>query len=104
MTTGNIVECGKFYTVNTDKHVEFGINKDQTVLVVGEGMFPNSEQDPYQFRKFFAIAPFEGGVLDFDKKPLVVSPESLQEVDADTQGSLQNLLEAFQGGLNEVPN
>jgi hypothetical protein len=58
MSGKSVVTDGKFYTIGTDSfEEEFGVLKGQTVLVVGEGFFPISEEDPYLFRRFFAGAP-----------------------------------------------
>lgn len=102
-----LVECGKFYSVGTDSYEsEFGFLRGQTVLVVGDGMFPISEEDPYIYRKYFAIAKFENGTMDLEQKPLIVSPDNLEELSESLQESFQQLLKAWEStqATNEVSN
>lgn len=102
-----LVECGKFYSVGTDSYeADFGFLRGQTVLVVGDGMFPISEEDPYIYRKYFAIAKFENGTMDLEQKPLIVSPDNLEELSESLQESFQQLLKAWEStqATNEVPN
>lgn len=102
-----LVECGKFYSVGTDSYeADFGFLRGQTVLVVGDGMFPISEEDPYFYRKYFAIAKFENGTMDLEQKPLIVSPDNLEELSESLQESFQQLLKAWEStqATNEVPN
>lgn len=92
-----LVECGKFYSVGTDSYeADFGFLRGQTVLVVGDGMFPISEEDPYIYRKYFAIAKFENGTMDLGQKPLIVSPDNLEEISESLQESFQQLLKAWE--------
>ena len=109
MDNGNkqLVECGRFYSVGTDSYeADFGYLRGQTVLVVGDGMFPLSEEDPYLYRKYFAIAKFENGTMDLDQKPLIVSPDNLEELSEALQESFQGLLSAWEQmqATNEMPN
>jgi len=102
-----LVECGKFYSVGTDSYeADFGFLRGQTVLVVGDGMFPISEEDPYIYRKYFAIAKFENGTMDLEQKPLIVSPDNLEELSESLQESFQQLLKAWEStqATNEVSN
>lgn len=102
-----LVECGKFYSVGTDSYeADFGFLRGQTVLVVGDGMFPISEEDPYIYRKYFAIAKFENGTMDLEQKPLIVSPDNLEELSESLQESFQQLLKAWEAmqATNEMPN
>ncbi len=73
-----VVEVGQFYTMATSAHEEkFGFLKGQTVLVVGEGIFPCSPEDPYLRRVYFAVVKFENGTMDMAQKPIVIAAESL---------------------------
>lgn len=92
-----LVVCGKFYELATDAHeAEFGFTKGQTVLTVGEGIFPISKEDPYLRRVYFAIVKFDGGTLDLQQKPIVVAAESLAFLSAETQEGFQAMLKAWE--------
>lgn len=102
MHPGNLVEVGKFYTIANDSYEEkWGFLKGQCVLVVGEGFWNISEEDPYLYRRYFAVAKFENGTLvlpsgeDDVNKPIIIAPEGLEEVSSDVQESLQSMLEGL---------
>src|SRR6478735_12508014 len=92
-----LVEVGQFYSIATDAHeAQFGFLKGQTVLAVGEGIFPISKEDPYLRRVYFAVVKFENGTMDMAQKPIVVAAESLDFLADDVQESFQSMLKVFE--------
>lgn len=92
-----LVEVGQFYTIANDNfEAEYGFLKGQTVLAVGEGIFPISAADPYLRRVYFAVVKFEGGTMDMAQKPIVVAAESLEFLADDVQASFQSMLKTFE--------
>ena len=102
---GDLVCEGKFYAL-TKGFPEHGYEEGETVLVVGEGFFPVTQEDPYLFRRYFAVARFKDGVLNFQEKPIVVAPESLGPINEDVQESLQAMLKLFEDNRlgDEMPH
>lgn len=95
--TGKLVECGGFFKVATDKYKEeFGFDKGQVVLVIGDGMFPLTSEDPYLYRKYFAIVKFENSTINMDQKPLIVSADGLEDLPEEEEMQYQALLKAFE--------
>lgn len=92
-----VVEVGQFYTMASSAHEEkFGFLKGQTILVVGEGIFPCSPEDPYLRRVYFAVVKFENGTMDMTQKPIVVAAESLEFISDELQDSFQGMLKTFE--------
>ena len=97
-----VVTTGQFYRVANDNfESDYGFLKGQTVLVVGEGIFPISKDDPYLRRVYFAIVKFEVGTMDMMQKPLVVAAECLEFMPDDEQERFQEMLKEFEA--NFVP-
>lgn len=94
------VQSGQFYTIANDSYEEkYGFSKGQTVLIVGDGFFPISEEDIYLYRKYFAVIKFENGTMDINQRPIVIAAEGLEEISDELQESFQKLLRAFEEAM-----
>jgi hypothetical protein len=88
-----MVVVGKFYKVVSDSLGKFGLYKGSYVLCAGEGMYPETPDDPYLFRKFFAVLLVDdNGSTDLESPAHVVNANSLEETSEEVQ---QNLLKVL---------
>lgn len=58
------IEVGKFAKMKNDSLSEYGINKGDTLMLVGSGFVPDSKTDPYKFRMLFVAAPVRDGHIE----------------------------------------
>ena len=66
------------------------VKSGDILYVCGEGFLPESEDDPYLFRKIYAVAPMDGDHVLVLEKPLLVKGNYLVQVTEERQIELQD--------------
>jgi len=85
------VKSNDFCIVNAD-YDELNVKSGDMVYVCGDGLAPESEDDPYLVRMVFAIVPMDGDHVRVDVgTPLVIKGNFLEVLPEERQKELQEV-------------
>jgi hypothetical protein len=70
---------------------EVKVESGDIMYVCGEGFLPENEDDPYLFRKIYAVAPMDGDHVLVTEKPLLVKGNYLVQLPEARQVELQDI-------------
>lgn len=74
------IKAGDFALVISDKLAEHGIEKLSYVYLAGDTLLPESEEDPYLYRKYFIAARVVDHSIQANEKPFLVNAVDLEKV------------------------
>lgn len=96
------LETGNFAMVANSSLVKDGLEEFSIVFLVGEGLLPESEEDPYLLRRYFLAAPVVDNHIKVDAAPFLINPKDFIKVSEETETILQAQYEADFGGEHVV--
>lgn len=101
------IEVGKFAKMKNGSLEQYGIHKNDVLLLVGSGFVPDSKTDPYKFRMVFVGAPVIDGHIQMgdNGKPngYTVDGRNLKKVTKAELKTLEANKEEDFGGKTEDP-
>ena len=91
-----LIEVGMFCRVQSSNYVKHGLKRGEVVCVIGDGMLPVSDKDPYTMRKWFlgSIVDKDGNTLADETKPIMLDALDLKAVTKPLQERLDLKFEA----------
>ncbi len=93
-----LVEDGKFCRMTTNRlEEEVGLSEGDVVYVVGFTFMPLKD-DPYNYRKIFAVTKVVDDHLNPETKPVAVDASGMEPVDEFTEARLYNIMREDFGG------